>query len=216
MLIRFAFALIGTVALTGTASADTIRFFVPLDGQQVVDGTGNPGQGDPDGIGGAVLLIDDVALTVSWGIAVVGIDPATFIFIQNAPAGMNGPVVATFGVGLSGTIANNNLAGVVADPTQYYLSIRTIPFSGAISALRGQLQGVPEPMALGSVAAGVGLLALLGARRFKPDPAQCRLGLETSLMPAPGMHRGIAGSRMGRCGAKSSICRRDAGMPRRA
>src|SRR3546814_15975345 len=46
--------------------AALITFETTLDGFQEVDPEGNPAQGDLDGLGPAVLVIDDADLTIDW------------------------------------------------------------------------------------------------------------------------------------------------------
>ena len=82
----------GALALSSQAPAAIVTFAVPLDGAQEVGALG-----DPDGFGAALLAIDDVALTISWTIAVKNIAlPPTGAHIHNAAAGVNGPVRIDF------------------------------------------------------------------------------------------------------------------------
>lgn len=123
--------------VTAPAYATSIVFTVPLLGSNEVA----PNVGDPDGFGTATLTIDDVALTVSWNISVSNLDPVILDHIHQGDATVNGPVVVDFGGLLSGgPIFDADLAGVLANPSGYYVNVHTTTFTGG--AIRGQ---IPEP-----------------------------------------------------------------------
>ena len=147
-----------------TANAAIIHFIVPLSGAQEV----LAGAGDPDGTGLANLYIDNVGLTIDWNIMVDGILlPLTGAHIHSAAAGINGPVVVNFLSQLNGmNLFDSDLAGVLANPTNFYVNLHNAEFRGG--ALRGQLSAaaIPEPAMLGLF--GLGLSALvLGRRRTR-------------------------------------------------
>jgi hypothetical protein len=162
MLRNLALALATCFAIAQASSAATITFVVALDGQQEVNGSGTPGQGDPDGSGTATLMIDDVNLTISWSIVVANLDPIVGAHIHNAAAGSNGPILIDFGGQLTGTtLTDSDLAFLLASPSQWYVNIHTSTFQSG--AIRGQLgTPVPEPAALALLVAGA---ALVAARR---------------------------------------------------
>jgi hypothetical protein len=151
--------------------AAPITLTAMLDGLQEVDDAGNPGQGDADGSGTAVVVIDDVDLTVDWDISFSGIDlPLTGAHIHQAPAGVNGPIIVDFMAQPSGSgLFDPDLANVLANPPGFYVNLHNELFPAG--AIRGQLSAVtpeppaavPEPAALSLF--GVGLAALAWLRR---------------------------------------------------
>ena len=149
--------------LTGQAPAanNTITTFtVPLSGAQEVSG------GDPDGFGTALLAIDAANSSVDWLIDVNNILlPPTGAHIHNAPAGVNGPVSINFSGQLTGTVIDSDVAGVLANPTNWYVNVHNTAHPGG--AIRGQLAGesaeVWEPATL--LLVGAGLAGIAAARR---------------------------------------------------
>jgi hypothetical protein len=119
------------------------KFEVPLEGAQE-----SPGPGDPDGMGLATLFVDSTDLTVTWNISVQDIAPHTLAHIHQAPAGAAGPVRVDFAAMLTGgPVADPDLAGVLADPTGWYVNVHNADFPAG--AIRGQLSdpvrvNVPE------------------------------------------------------------------------
>jgi hypothetical protein len=148
----------------GQASLITLE--TALDGFQEVDDAGNPGQGDLDGFGTAVVVIDDEALTIDWDFTFGNIElPLILAHIHQAPAGVAGPVVVDFSAQPSGSdLFDPDLANVLADPTGFYVNLHNDPFPAG--AIRGQLPGlpqvVPEPATLGLFSLAVIVLAMLG------------------------------------------------------
>lgn len=134
---KFLTALSGACAvlLALPATAAIVSFAVPLSGAQEVGG------GDADGFGVALLAIDDTASTISWRIVAKNIgQPPTGAHIHNAAAGVNGPVSINFSAQLAGTsLFDANLAGVLANPANWYVNVHNAAFPGG--AIRGQLTG---------------------------------------------------------------------------
>ena len=161
MVRNLALALFTAAALAQAAAAATITFVVPLDGQQEVNGSGVPGQGDLDGSGTATLMIDDVTNTISWNIVVNNIVlPLSAAHIHAAPAGTNGSPVVDFSGQLTGSgLVDADLAAVLANPSNFYVNLHNSVFPAG--ALRGQL-GTPvvEPVTLALLALAGGSLAL--------------------------------------------------------
>jgi len=164
MLRPAAFALLLAAMLVQPVAAATLTFVVGLTGDQEVDASGNPGQGDPDGFGVATLTIDDVALTIAWVIQVANIDTVGAAHLHNAVAGSNGQIRVDFSGQLTGSgLVDPDLAAVVANPDQWYVNVHTAAFPAG--AIRGQLcdpiRVVPEPTTLALLAAVAGFAALV-------------------------------------------------------
>jgi hypothetical protein len=140
------------------AHATLFHFTVELGGANEVTSGGVPNQGDQDGSGVATLIIDDSTTphTIAWSISVADIDlPVIGAHIHQAPRTANGPVRIDFEAQLTGSgLADADLAGVLADPTGWYVNIHTRAFPGG--AIRGQ---IPEPGTVLLLGGGVGLLA---------------------------------------------------------
>lgn len=156
-----ALTVFATAALAQAATASTITFVVQLDGQQEVNGSGVPGQGDADGSGTATLMIDDATNTISWSIVVNNIVvPISAAHIHAAPAGTNGSPVVDFSGQLTGSgLVDADLAAVLANPSNFYVNVHNSAFPGG--ALRGQLgTPVPEPVSLALLALAGSALAL--------------------------------------------------------
>lgn len=133
------------------ANAAVQTFTVPLLGANEVPS----GAGDPDGFGTAILMIDDVALTIDWNISVSNIDTVILDHIHSGAAGVNGPVIVDFGGQLSGSgLADPDLALVLANPAAHYVNVHTNTFQ--TGAIRGQ---VPEPTTALLLTMGLAVLA---------------------------------------------------------
>ena len=102
-----------------------------------------PVLGDPDGMGSAVLTLNQGQGTITYSIQVTGINTPTAAHIHEAGAGMAGPVV----IGLSAPV-NGVSSGVVfldkeeikeirMNPEMYYVNVHNAQYPGG--ALRGQL-----------------------------------------------------------------------------
>lgn len=108
-----------------------------------------PGPGDPDGIGRAVITINDDANRLCLSLQFTNVTlPATGLHIHVAPPTAAGPVVVPFANPTANqihqcvTVANESLLdNIAANPHQYYINLHTQPGFGA-GAIRGQLQPV--------------------------------------------------------------------------
>jgi hypothetical protein len=153
-------------SVPGQAALITLE--TTLSGFQEVDDAGNPGQGDPDGFGTAVLVIDDTDLTIDWDFTFGNIElPLIGAHIHQAPAGVNGPIIVDFSAQPSGSgLSDPDLANVLANPAGFYVNLHNDPFPAG--AIRGQLSGlpqaIPEPAALGLFGVALIVLAVLGGR----------------------------------------------------
>ena len=155
----FASSVIAAVCIANPALGAIRHFEVPMSGAQEF-----PGPGDPDGLGFAVLDIDDVALTIDWNIGLVNVAlPLTGAHIHNAPSGAAGGIVVDFSAMVSGNdLFDPDLAAVVANPKQYYVNVHNSAFSAG--AVRGQ---IPEPATLVLAATAAPLILLLVRRKLR-------------------------------------------------
>jgi hypothetical protein len=135
---------LAALAVAAPADARIRAFTVALDGQQEVNGSGTPNQGDPDGTGTAVLVIDDATNTIDWTFTVANIAlPLTLAHIHQGAAGSNGTVVVDFSAQLQGSgLVDADLASVIANPAGFYVNLHNSAFPGG--ALRGQLAALPD------------------------------------------------------------------------
>ena len=151
--------------LTGvslTANATLIPFRVDLTGAAEA-----PGPGDPDGTGTALLIFDSTTNRIDWRISVADIGVPVAAHIHAGPAGAPGPVVIDFGGQLSGSVIDPDVAGVLANPANFYINVHNPTFPGG--AVRGQIvppSVVPEPATVALLPMALAGLAL--ARRRRP------------------------------------------------
>jgi CHRD domain len=118
-----------------------------LSGANEVDGSGNPGVGDPDGAGSAEIQLTLDPPQVCATLLVTSIEPATAAHIHQAPAGVNGAVVVTLptpsGAGtaqgcVTAGVTTELLAGIAANPAGYYVNVHNGQYPNG--AVRGQLE----------------------------------------------------------------------------
>lgn len=140
------FTLIAASAVMGMgapATADSATLVAYMFGANE-----RPNPGDPDGVGRAVVIIDDAANTICVATQFTGIDMAlTGYHIHLAPPTSAGPVVVPLNVPQSQNsyqcrVVEDEalLDNIAANPQQYYINLHNQPFPGG--ALRGQLQPV--------------------------------------------------------------------------
>ncbi len=126
---------------TTPASADSATLVAYMTGANE-----RPNPGDPDGVGRAVITINDDTNTICVATQFTGIDmPLTGYHIHVAPPTEAGPVVVPFTPPTSQNsyecrVVENEalLDNIAANPHQYYINLHNTPFPGG--ALRGQLQ----------------------------------------------------------------------------
>ena len=108
-----------------------------------------PGPGDPDGIGRAVITINDEANQLCLALQFANVTiPTSGLHIHIAPPESPGPIVVPFANPTSNqsyqcvTVANEALLDdIAANPHKYYINLHTLPGFGP-GAIRGQLQRV--------------------------------------------------------------------------
>jgi hypothetical protein len=142
---RVLFALIalgGLLGFAAPASADDATLVAYMFGANE-----RPGPGDPDGVGRAVITINDAANTICVATQFANLDPVTGYHIHVAPPESPGPIVIPFSAPTSQNdyqckVVENEalLDNIAANPQQYYINLHTTAYPGG--AIRGQLQPV--------------------------------------------------------------------------
>ncbi|HKA37811.1 MAG TPA: CHRD domain-containing protein [Thermoanaerobaculia bacterium] len=128
----------------GTVRAQVVTYVAGLNGANET-----PNQADPDGVGFAVINIDQAAGSITFTAYAQNIASITASHIHRGAAGVTGPVIIPFNQSFtngvsSGTlngIAPSFLAEVIANPPGYYFNVHTTDFPGG--AIRGQLRPAP-------------------------------------------------------------------------
>ena len=126
------------------AVADDARLIATMTGAAE-----RPGPGDPDGIGRAVITINDAANQLCLALQFANVTlPTTGLHIHLAPLESPGPVVVPFANPTTNqvyqcvTVENEALLdNIAANPQQYYINLHTQPLYAA-GAIRGQLQKI--------------------------------------------------------------------------
>lgn len=161
---------------TGTAQAAIDIFAAELLGKNECAGpSGGPfvcgSSGDPNGYGGATVMIDNLTNTLSWSIMSLDIGPLLFQHIHSGAAGTNGPVVVDFGSQNFGSQVDADAALITpATAANFYVNVHTTEYPGG--AIRGQLHyvktvhpPVPEASTLAMLAAGLLSVGWMARRR---------------------------------------------------
>jgi hypothetical protein len=172
--LALAAATVATFA-AGAANAAIDIYAAELLGKNECGGTpiACGGVGDPDGYGGATVMIDNMTNTVSWSIMSLGIGQLLFQHIHAAPAGTNGPVIIDFGTANFGSMVDADAASITpASAADFYFNVHTTEFRAG--AIRGQLHYVktvnppiPEPGTYAMFALGLVGLGLVARRRAR-------------------------------------------------
>lgn len=141
-----AFALIACFAVLGAGPATAADAYL----YTILTGAAErPGPGDPDGIGRAVITINDSTNQLCLALQFANVSlPTSGLHIHIAPPTAPGPIVVPFANPTTNqfyqcvTVANEDLLdNIAANPGQYYLNLHTLPGFGP-GAIRGQLQSV--------------------------------------------------------------------------
>lgn len=133
----------GLMAVT-PASADDARLVAFMTGAAE-----RPGPGDPDGVGRAVITINDANNQLCLQLQFFNVTlPTTGLHIHFAPPEAPGPIVVPFANPTTNqftqcvTVENEALLdNIAANPQQYYINLHTLPGFGP-GAIRGQLQKI--------------------------------------------------------------------------
>lgn len=126
------------------AAADDARLWAVMTGAAE-----RPGPGDPDGIGRAVITIDDAANQACLVLQFVNVTlPTTGLHIHEAGPEVAGPIRVPFSSPTTNqhvecvTVADEAvLDNIAANPGAYYINLHTQPGFGP-GAIRGQLQRI--------------------------------------------------------------------------
>ena len=136
------------LALAGTAGGQVSSYTAYLTG---ANETPNPA--DPDGVGFAVINIDQAASTITFTAYVQNVAAINASHIHRGAAGVTGPVIIPFNQAFTNGVSSGTLTGiapsllaeVVANPPGYYFNVHNADFPGG--ALRGQLRPAPATAA---------------------------------------------------------------------
>jgi len=121
-------------------------FFAVLLGKKEVDSTGKKRAGDPDGRGGATVVIDGNQFC--FGIVVKNLDQPVAAHVHKGRPSVAGGIVIPLDPPSSGdpgdssncvTVDPTLLAAIKRNPHKYYFNVHTGPFPDG--AIRGQLFG---------------------------------------------------------------------------
>ena len=146
VLVALALAGPAWAAKIGGADQGGRPFSTLLTGEAEVNDTGDPNQGDLDGIGSATITVNSGQGEVCHELSVAGITlPAIGAHIHEGVAGENGPIVVPLepppdanGVSSGCEEVSRELAlAIIQDPENYYVNVHTSDFENG--ALRGQL-----------------------------------------------------------------------------
>jgi hypothetical protein len=126
-------------ASPSTADGGGRPFTTTLTGAAEVNAQGVPNQGDPDGVGTAIVRINPGLGQVCWTISVSGVEPIMAAHIHIAPVTAPGPIVVPLNPYTGGcTAVDRELArAIIQDPAAYYINVHNMPYPAG--ALRGQL-----------------------------------------------------------------------------
>ncbi|HKF45662.1 MAG TPA: CHRD domain-containing protein [Thermoanaerobaculia bacterium] len=128
----------------GAARAQTFTYVAALTG---ANETPNPA--DPDGVGFAVINIDQGAGSITFTAYAQNIASISASHIHRGAAGVTGPVIIPFNQPFTNGVSSGTLPGIapallaeiIANPPGYYFNVHTTDFPGG--AIRGQLQPAP-------------------------------------------------------------------------
>lgn len=138
------------LVLGGPAAAQEV-LTAELDGQQEIDADGQPGAGDLEASGSAVITIDAEQGEACYELT-HDVDPDPFGWhIHVGEAGVNGDIVVNFFTDPAGvvplegcTAIDSDLANeILANPAGYYVNLHNEPFPDG--AIRGQLEADAAP-----------------------------------------------------------------------
>lgn len=136
-------AIFGVAAVAAPVLEGGQKFNTALTGAAEVNGAGVPNQGDPDGTGTALIVVNPGQSRVCWEISTGNLDPVVGAHIHAAPAGVNGGIVVHLSAAQNAqTTGCMDVTRTLADairksPENYYVNVHTT--TKPAGAIRGQL-----------------------------------------------------------------------------
>ena len=135
------------VAGSNAASAQGYQFFAVLNGGNVVSASGQASAGVRDGSGAAAISANRENTRLCVAIVVNLIDRPTAAHLHEAPAGKNGPIVATLAAPAAGNPGTSGICVATPDramvqrlrdrPSNFYVDVHTGDFPAG--SVRGQV-----------------------------------------------------------------------------
>lgn len=136
-------AILGAAAIAAPVLEGGQKFTTTMTGAAEVNGAGVPNQGDPDGTGTALIVVNPGQSRVCWDITTGNLDPVVGAHIHAAPAGSNGGIVVHLSAAQNAQSTGcSDVTRALADairksPANYYVNVHTtVKPAGAV---RGQL-----------------------------------------------------------------------------
>ena len=131
-----------------SANAQVFTYVANLNG-----GNETPNPADPDGVGFAVITLDQGAGTITFTAYEQNIAAPTASHIHRGAAGVTGPVIIPFNQPFTNGVSSGTLTGIapsfmteiINNPPGYYFNIHNADFPGG--AIRGQLRPAPATAA---------------------------------------------------------------------
>lgn len=136
-------ALVATAATAQTAREGGRKLTATMTGAAEVNAQGVFNQGDPDGTGTALIIVNPGQRRICYELTVSNIDPATAAHVHVAPPTSPGPVVVPLSAPTGGTssgcvdVTRELALAILKRPAEYYVNVHNAPYPAG--AVRGQL-----------------------------------------------------------------------------